>query len=69
VQFAALGAVALVYENKNLAHRLAGLGLQLLDERIEVVYIPPAELVDERAQQARFSLTELAHQSRPLLVR
>src|SRR5262245_31117012 len=38
------------------------LGFQLLDERVEVVYIPPAELVDERAQQARFSLTELAHQ-------
>src|SRR5262249_26146232 len=58
----ALGAVALVYKNKNLAHCLAGLGLQFLDERVEVFYIPPTELVDEGAQQARFGSAELAHQ-------
>ena len=33
VQLAALGAVALVHEDEQLAHRRAGLGLQLLDER------------------------------------
>ena len=62
VQLAALGAVALVHEDEQLAHRLAGLRLQFLDERVEVVHALPAELVDQRAEQARRGLAELAHQ-------
>ena len=62
VQLAALGAVALVHEDEHLAHGLAGLGFQFLDERVEVVHALPAELVDQRAEQARLGLAELAHQ-------
>ncbi len=61
VQFAALRAVAFVHEDKHLAHGLAGLRFQLLNERIEVVYVLPAELVDQRAQQARRGLAKLVH--------
>ena len=62
VQLAALGAVALVHEHEDLADRRAGLGLQLLDERVEVVHVLAAELVDQRAEQPRRGLAELAHQ-------
>ena len=62
VQLAALRAVALVHEDEHLAHRLAGLGLQLLDEGVEVVHVLAAELVHQRAEQARLGLAELAHQ-------
>ena len=59
------GAVALVHEDEQLAHGLAGLRLQFLDERVEVVHALPAELVDQRAEQARLGLAELAHQVAP----
>ena len=65
MQLAALCAVALVHEDEHLAHRLAGLRFQLLDERIEVIHALLAELVDERAEQARLGLAELAHQIAP----
>ena len=62
MQLAALRAVALVHEDEHLAHRRAGLGLQLLDEGVEVVHVLAAELVHQRAEQARLGLAELAHQ-------
>ena len=62
VQLAALGAVALVHKDEHLAHGRAGLRLQLLDEGVEIVHILAAELVDQRAQQARLGLAELGHQ-------
>src|SRR5205823_2611558 len=62
VQLAALGAMALIYEDKDLAYRPAGPGLKLPDKRVEVCHIPPAELVDERTQEARLGLAKLAHQ-------
>ena len=62
VQLAALGAMAFVHEDEDLAHGLAGLRLQFLDEGVEVVHVLPAELVDQRAQQARRGLAELRHQ-------
>ena len=65
MQLAALGAVAFVHEHEHLAHRLAGLGFQLLDEGVEVVHVPAAELVDQGAEQARRGLAELAHQVPP----
>ena len=40
VQLAALGAVAFIHKHENLAHRLAGLGFQFLDELFEVVHVP-----------------------------
>ena len=62
VQLAALGAVALVHEDEQLAHGRAGLLLQLLDEGVEIIHALPAELVDQRAEQARLGLAELRHQ-------
>ena len=64
VQLAALGAVALVHKDEDLAHGRAGLGLQLLDEGVEIVHVLAAELVDQRAQQARRGLAELASSGR-----
>jgi hypothetical protein len=65
VQFAALCAVALVHEYENLTYRLAGLRFQFLDELIEVIHVLFPELVDQRAEQARPGLAELAHQIPP----
>ena len=62
MQLAALRAVAFVHEDEHLAHRLAGLRFQFLDEGVEVVHVLAAELVDQRAEQARLGLAELAHQ-------
>ena len=39
VQFAALGAMAFIHEDKNLAHRLARLGLQFFDELLKIVHV------------------------------
>jgi hypothetical protein len=36
--------------------------LQLLDEGVEVVHVLPAELVHQRAQEARLGFAELFHQ-------
>ena len=65
VQLAALRAVALVHEDEQLAHGLAGLRGQFLDERVEIVHALPPELVHQRAEQARLGLAELAHQVAP----
>ena len=62
MQFAALGAVAFVHEHENLAHRLAGLRFQFLDELLEIIHALSAELVHQRAEQARRGLAELGHQ-------
>jgi len=57
--------MALVDEDEQLAHRRAGLLLQLLDEGVEVLHILAPEFVDQRAQQARFGLAELGHEVAP----
>src|SRR5713101_2716494 len=62
VQLAALAAVAFVHENEHLAHGRAGLRLESLDEGLEVVDVLTAELVHQRAEQARLGLAELTHQ-------
>ena len=62
VQLAALRAVAFVHEDEDLADGRAGLRFQLLDEGVEVVHVLAAELVDQRAEQARLGLAELRHQ-------
>lgn len=45
MQPAALGAVALVYKDEQLAHHPVGTILELLDKVLKVVHIPLAELV------------------------
>ena len=65
VQLAALGAMALVHEDEQLADRRARLLLQFLDERIEIIHALLAELVDKRAEQARLGLAKLRHQIVP----
>ena len=65
MQLAALGAVALVDEDEQLAHRWAGLRGQLRDEGFEVIHIPASELVHQRAQQTRRGLPQLLHQVAP----
>ena len=62
VELAALGAMALVDEDEDLAHGLARLAFQVRDEGVEVVDVAAAELVNEAAQQARLGLAELVHQ-------
>jgi hypothetical protein len=62
VELAALRAMALVHEDEQLTDGRAGLVLELLDERVEVIYALLAELVNQRAKQARCGLTELRHQ-------
>ena len=47
VQLSGLGAVALVDKDENLAHRLAGLRFQFLDELFEVISVALPELMDE----------------------
>ena len=58
VQFAALGAVALVHEYEDLAHSAAGLGFQFTDELIEIVDALAAEFVDQGTDEARLGLAE-----------
>ena len=65
MQLAALGAVALVHEDEQLADRRARLLLQFLDERIEITDVLFAELVDQRAEQARLGLAKLRHEIVP----
>ena len=65
VQLAALGAVAFVHEHEHLAHRLARLGLQLLDESLEIIHVPAAELMHQGAEQAWRGLAKLTHQVPP----
>jgi hypothetical protein len=62
VQLAALGAVAFVHKDIEFAHGRAGLRLQFGDEGIEVGHVALAELVHQRAEQARRRLAKLAHQ-------
>ncbi|WLA65911.1 hypothetical protein QNN01_03270 [Bradyrhizobium diazoefficiens] len=47
-QVAALAAVTFVHEYEHFANCGAWPGLQLLDEGIEVIYVPAAELVNQR---------------------
>ena len=62
VQLATLRAMALVDEHKHITHCRGRFGFQILDERIEVVDIPPTEFVDERAEKSRFGLAKLLDQ-------
>jgi hypothetical protein len=47
VQLSTLGAVALVHENENVAHRLGGLGFEFANELFEIFHAFPAEFVDQ----------------------
>ena len=62
MQLAALRPVALIHKDEDLAHGLAWLGFQVLDEGFKVVHVPAAEFVDQRAQQPRRGLAKLPHQ-------
>ena len=61
VQLTGLGAVALIHEDKQFADCRTRLLLQLLDKSVEIIHAFLAELVDQRAEQARFGLTKLRH--------
>jgi hypothetical protein len=52
VQLAALGAVAFIDKDKDLAHRAAGLGFQFFEKFFKVIDTPTAKLVHQRTQQA-----------------
>src|ERR1700730_7023576 len=62
MQLAALSTVTFVYKDEHLSYRFAWLRFQLLNKSIEVVYLLPAKLVDQRAQQARRGLAQLVDQ-------
>src|SRR5207244_3289134 len=67
VEFAGLGAVALVYEDKDLALGAVILGKVTSDVReegVNVTFLRCAELVDERADQPFVAGVEHAHQLR-----
>ena len=61
-----MGTVALVYKDEEFPHRLAGLGLQLFDERIEVFHTPPAA-VPTNMCRGRLSTTATAVIRPPML--
>ena len=62
VQLPALRPVAFVHENEQLPVRLAGLSLQIADERLEVVHALHPELVHQRTDQPRRRLPQQRHQ-------
>ena len=70
VQLAALGAMALVHEDEQLADRRARLLLQFLDESIEIIHALLAELVDQASRAgAAWPGQAATIRSCPLLVR
>src|SRR6185437_11941035 len=54
-------AMALIDEDKHLADGFSRLCFNLFNKGVKVVHVALAELVDKRAQQPRFGLSELAH--------
>ena len=62
MKFPALRAMAFIYKHKDFANRHAWLGLEVFDKGVEIVHLPAAELVNQRAKEARFALTKQLHQ-------
>src|SRR5262245_28013104 len=57
--------MALIHKDEYLTHCLAGLGLQLFDECLEILHVPWTELVNQRTHEAWRRLAKLPHQIPP----